>query len=176
MHGNMILFYMKSCESNLPKTVQELQALVVDLQKKYDEEYSLIEKKYSKSAIENKLLREENRLLRLKLFGRKSEKYTLPDLFKQLSFFDNLEEDYTSDLGDKEEKVDVTPHKRRKGGRRPLPEELPREVVIHDIPESEKICGCGCKMSRIGEETSEKLEMEQPKVWVKRHIRYKYAC
>jgi transposase len=75
-----------------------------------------------------------------------------------------------------EEKVHVPAHDRRKRGRKPLPEELPRVEVVHDIDDADKICACGCQLSRIGEEVSEQLDIIPAKMQVIRHIRPKYAC
>jgi len=72
--------------------------------------------------------------------------------------------------------IPVAPHQRRKAGRKPLPADLPRIEVIHDLPESEKQCACGTPLSRIGEEVCEKVDIIPAKVQVIRHIRYKYAC
>jgi transposase len=47
---------------------------------------------------------------------------------------------------------------------------------VHDIPEGEKLCACGCMLSRIGEEVSEQLDIIPAKIQVIRHIRPKYAC
>jgi transposase len=47
---------------------------------------------------------------------------------------------------------------------------------VHDIPEEEKICGCGYKLSRIGEEVMEELDIVPRQCRVVRHIRPKYAC
>ncbi len=49
------------------------------------------------------------------------------------------------------------PHKRRKPKRRPLPQHLPRERVVYDFPEEEKVCACGVPLTKIGEEVTEKL-------------------
>lgn len=57
-----------------------------------------------------------------------------------------------------------------------MPEHLPRQEVLHDISEEEKVCACGCKLSRIGEEVSEKLDIIPAKIQVIRHIRPKYSC
>ena len=46
--------------------------------------------------------------------------------------------------------------------RRPLPEALPRDEVVIDIPEEQKHCLCGAELVRIGEETSEKLDVIPP--------------
>ena len=70
----------------------------------------------------------------------------------------------------------VPEHTRRKPKRKPLPEDLPRVEVVHDLDEEEKVCACGANLSRIGEEVSEKLDIVPAKIQVIRHIRYKYAC
>jgi transposase len=66
----------------------------------------------------------------------------------------------------------------RKGhGRRRIPDDLPRERRIHDLPEDEKPCPCcGAMRTVIGQETSEQFEYEAPKVTVIEHVRLKYLC
>ncbi len=117
-------------------------------------------------------LNEEVRLLRQALFAPKSEKHHAGPS-PQLPLFDMPENP------PKEEKVveiPVTGHTRKKTGRRKLPENLPRVEVVHDLPEEEKVCPCGCKLSRIGEDVSEKLDIVPAKIQVVRNIRPKYAC
>jgi transposase len=69
------------------------------------------------------------------------------------------------------------PAARGHGGRRPLPASLPRETVVHDLTDEQKVCPC-CGQSRtvIGEERSEQLDIEPPRLKVLEHIRLKYAC
>ena len=57
-----------------------------------------------------------------------------------------------------------------------MPENLPRIEEVHDIPEEEKVCKCGCSLSRIGEEVTEELDIVPRQCRVIRHIRPKYAC
>jgi transposase len=39
-----------------------------------------------------------------------------------------------------------------------LPEDLPREVVVHNIPEEDKVCACCIgALHKMGEDKSEKL-------------------
>ena len=78
--------------------------------------------------------------------------------------------------GEKEEFTEIKTHRRRRGGRKPYPKEIPREEILHDIPEAEKICACGDTRERIGEETTEKLDIIPAKITVIRHIRLKYCC
>jgi transposase len=66
---------------------------------------------------------------------------------------------------------------RGQGRRRPLPAPLPRETVRHDLAEEEKACPC-CGQPRvvIGEDRSEQLDIEPPRLKVIEHVRLKYAC
>lgn len=67
--------------------------------------------------------------------------------------------------------------KRPGHGRRPLPKDLPRERVVHDLPEAEKRCpGCGEMRERISEEVSEQLELVPARLYVIEHVQPKYAC
>lgn len=73
--------------------------------------------------------------------------------------------------------VAVKPHTRQRRGRPALPPELPREEVVYDLAEADKICPHdGEALERIGEETSEQLDIIPAQVKVIRHVRLKYAC
>ena len=66
--------------------------------------------------------------------------------------------------------------KKARGKRKPLPIELPRIDVIHDVPEAERICTCGTPMVEIGQDVSEQLDIVPMQVRVLRHIRKRYGC
>jgi len=68
--------------------------------------------------------------------------------------------------------------KPRKGhGRKPLPKELPRKRIVHDVPAEQKVCPeCGADKKCIGEDVSEQLEYIPASVVVLEHVRLKYAC
>jgi transposase len=63
-----------------------------------------------------------------------------------------------------------------RGKRAPLPVELPRLDVVHDVPESARTCPCGTPMVEIGCDISEQLEIVPMQVRVLRHIRKRYGC
>ncbi len=149
--------------SSLPDDSISLKNMVASLQVIQDKKQSRID-----------FLEERIRLLQKELFGRKTEKQSKSDQ-KQLLLFD---EDQVDDPEEDElpEEVTVPEHSRKKRGRKPLPEELPRVEVILDINEDEKVCGCGCELSHIGDDTSEKLEIIPAKIQVIRYFRKKYAC
>ncbi len=137
-----------------------------------EEKYTSLESNLTRLQIENNLLREQVQHLRAKLFDRKSEKSAYNQ--DQLSIFNEAEEITAEEI--KAAEITVPAHTRKKGGRRPLPPDLPREEVVHDLPEEEKVCDCGADLSRIGEETTEKLDIVPAKACVIKHIRIKYAC
>ena len=64
---------------------------------------------------------------------------------------------------------------RRRPSRKPLPEHLPRERVIVPGPVSCACCG-GARLSKLGEDITETLEVI-PKSWkVIQHVREKFSC
>lgn len=146
---------MNSELEKLPDDLMSLKQIIVSQQQQIDHQQEML------------------RLLRNELFGRKSEVRVDAVNPNQLQLFTPNEdaEPITPD-----EKVPVKGHTRKKRGRKPLPEDLPRVDVVHDIPESEKQCACGATLSRIGEDVSEKLDYIPAKFQVIRNIRPKYAC
>jgi transposase len=82
-------------------------------------------------------------------------------------------EQATADL---EEESETINYQRKKPVRKPLPKNLPREEIIHDVEPEEKQCDCGCEKQRIGEEVSEQLEVIPASIKVVAHVRPKYAC
>jgi transposase len=147
--------------ATLPDDHTQLKQMLVSLRDQYDKETSI--------------LLEQISLLRAQLYGRTSEKTPTAGGPQPLPLFDMPEP--TGDEEPLEEpQISVPAHSRKKSGRKPLPPELPRVEVVHDIDESEKTCQCGQELSRIGEETAEQLDIIPATVRVIKHIRPKYAC
>ncbi|MGB0496678.1 MAG: IS66 family transposase, partial [Kangiellaceae bacterium] len=115
---------------------------------------------------------EQFRLSQQRRFLPSSEKNILQqDLFDETGDFkDDIQPD------NKEATIEVHAHKRVKPKRKPLPDNLAREEIIHDVSESEKKCDCGHQKEQFGEEVTEQLEVVQPKLTVIRHVRPKYSC
>ena len=159
---------------------KELQQGHTDLESSHStlqQSYSTLESNLTKLQKKNELLEEQMRLFRATLYGRKSERSA--DYNKDQLYIFNEAEEIVRETSEEEEKaseITVPAHTRRKSGRRPIPEGLPREEVVHDLREEEKVCECGTELSRIGEEVSEKLDIVPAKIRVIRHVRYKYAC
>lgn len=132
---------------------------------------------------ENKILREQVRLLKMKRFAASSEK--LPsnqnELFNEAEFL--LKEEAGSTLVDttllvSESKTPALEAKAR-GKRKALPENLPREEVIVDLADEEKICAkdhAPTALREIAPEVSEQLDYVPARLKVIRTTRKKYIC
>jgi transposase len=145
----------------LPDDPEELKQIIVKSQ--------AVQSRYEK---ENELLREQIRLLQAQMFGKKSEKGAADTEAVQLPLFDMPEPEVEQEV----EQVEIASHQRQKPGRKPLPENLPRETIVHDIAEQDKICGCGASLTCIGEDVCEKLDIIPAVIRVIKHVRPKYAC
>lgn len=135
--------------------------------------------------MDNAFLEEENKLLKHKLFGPKSESRKSEKEWQQDSLFNESElaiEKKDQELKDKEaaeaEKTVVKEHTREKSkGRKPLPENLPRIERIIEIAPDNRVCPHdGAELKKIGEEVSEKLDVVPAHMRVEKTIRHKYAC
>lgn len=64
-----------------------------------------------------------------------------------------------------------------RGKRKPFPESLPREEVIIDLPDEEKICPHdGTALKEIGEEVTEKLKVVPAQMIIVIEKKKKYGC
>lgn len=75
------------------------------------------------------------------------------------------------------ETVTVPAHTRRKGGPKPLPEDLPRETVVHGLSAEERACPC-CSKERLecGRSRHEVVEIEPARLKVVVHETVHYLC
>jgi transposase len=75
----------------------------------------------------------------------------------------------------KAENVEVRGFTRSKGTRRNFPDHLPRRRVVHPAPTSCPCCG-GTKLSKIGEDVTETLDVIPRQWFVTEHVREKFRC
>ena len=78
---------------------------------------------------------------RSKFFSRSSEKLSEEDQ-KQLRLFNEAESVISEEEKNNDEikQIEVKSHKRKKKGRKPIPPDIPRQEVIHDLNDEEKSC------------------------------------
>ncbi|MGL5292006.1 MAG: IS66 family transposase [Vibrionaceae bacterium] len=106
------------------------------------------------------------RLAQQKQFGKSAEEFVAP-----LDEFNEAEKI----LEQAKEELKQLTRPRQAPKRKPLPQHLPRQEVIHDIEDKKCPC-CQGPLHKIGEDKSEKLEFIPAKIKVIVHVRPKYAC
>jgi transposase len=152
-----------ACQSELATVAAELEAAKLAVQLR---------------TLEIEKLKFQIAKLRRMQFGRSSERLTRR--IEQLEL--RLEE---LEAGEAEELSNAAAEDRpgpaREGARpkrKPLPDHLPREEVVHE-PEHDGGCACpacGGDMARLGEDVTEVLNYLPGRFQVIRHVRPKYAC
>ena len=162
---------MKTALETLPSDTKKLQDIVLDLQLKLSSKEADLENKDSEITHlkqQYQYILEQFRLAQKKQFGKSSEVS-----LDQLGLF-NEPEEIEEESNQEQENIGYT---RKKPKRKPLPKDLPRETIIHDLAEADKVCGdCGNELHKMGEEKSEQLEFIPAQVKVIEHIRPKYSC
>jgi len=128
--------------------------------------------------LENTLLLKEERIAELlrEKWGRTSERLSGGESDRQSDLFDEIETTAKAAPEGDSTTIPVSGHTRTRGKRARLSADLPRVETVIDIDESERTCGCGAALVRIGEDTSEKLEVIPARFTVRRTIRPRYAC
>jgi transposase len=120
------------------------------------------------------ILEEKLRLAAHQQFAPTSEKLSCLD---QMNLFNEAEAAGTPEAVPAEETATTVPeHTRARGKRKPIDAALPRVRIEHDIPELDKTCACGCQLTRIGEVTSEQIDLIPARAQVLLHVRFKYGC
>ena len=153
-----LLVTAKSSAHHLPDDVKQLKAMVLTLLGQIDD-------------LQGQLL-----YLKRQMFGKKSEKLNPHQRLMFQGLYDELK-------ARREDEQPKAPKTQRIGananhqGRKPFPEDLPRDTVEIEPPASEKICpDCHQEKQRIGEAITEKLDYIPASIRVKKIVRPKFAC
>jgi transposase len=121
-----------------------------------------------------KFYEEQFRLAKHRQFGASSEKSE----YDQLSIFNEAEA--TADNNIVEPELSEIVRRFRKRHRLPndcLPENLPVEVIEHDLPSEEQECPeCGGRLHVMGREKRRELKIIPAKAVIVEHVRKVYAC
>ncbi len=145
-------------EIELPNDVDALKALLV--------------KAHTELADKNSKIAELEHTIKAflsKKYGSSSERWEgQPLLFN--------EAEQQSEQVKTNEEIKVKGFTRKKGGRKSLPDHLPREQEIYELGEDERNCECGSELREIGATITETLEVEPAKIKVVERVRKKYVC
>ncbi len=178
---------MPTALHQLPDDVDALKSLLADQvvrneqlqadKQTVDQENEQLTTENQRYKIQVLTLTEQLNLALARRYAASSEKCS-PD---QIGMFDEAEFDNEAAVGTDAEadddEITVAAHQRKKRGRKPIPDHLPRVDVIHELPESMRRCDHdGRLLTEIGEVISEQLDIIPATIQVLRHIRKKYAC
>jgi len=155
---------MATASDQLPDNVDALKAALIETRAKLSGAQSLIE---HLQLVIAKMKRE--------MFGPRSE--------RSQRLLDQLElqlEELAAAAGEDEakteaSKVQVQGFTRRKATRRNFPGHLPRRRIVHPAPTSCPCCG-GSKLSKIGEDVTETLDVIPRQWFITEHVREKFSC
>ena len=145
---------MKSSQTTLPTDVKTLHKMVLELQEK------------------NQYLLEQFHLAQHQRFGKSAEVSS-----SQGELFNEVEQLVDEESPVQNEDKETISYTRNKPKRKPLPKDLPRETVIVDLSDDEKICDCcGHDLHPMGEKKSEQLKFIPAQIKVIETIRPQYSC
>jgi transposase len=155
---------MATPSDQLPADIDALKAALIEARAKLSGAEALIEHLQFVIA---KMKRE--------MFGPRSE--------RSQRLIDQLElqlEELAAAAGEDEAKaaaarVQVQGFTRRQATRRNFPADLPRRRIVHPAPTSCSCCG-GTKLSKIGEDVTETLDVVPRQWFVTEHVREKFSC
>jgi transposase len=157
---------MKTQIQSTEKTLRTDESLRAENEKLRAENEQLLQ--------QNKWLMEQLKLIKSRKFGASSEQ-TNPD---QLNLFNEAEA--LADTAAPEPEITTVKEHTRKKTRLitdKLPEDLPIEVVVHEIPEDERVCpNCNGELHKMGQEVREELKFIPAKAVIIQHVRNVYAC
>src|SRR5690606_4317497 len=178
--------------AQLPDDVDALKALISARDFALAEQHKKLAEQNKKLSERDKkitILEEYVRLLKCQRFGKSSERFVSD---RQESLFNEAEQlvgeepagaEAPAEAGDVAETDSASTAPDNNGtepkvrpGRRKLPAHLPRVKVIHELPQGERQCPCGCQMEVFDEAISEQLCIIPADLYVIQHCRQKYRC
>ncbi len=172
---------MEAAVSNLPNDVEALKALVVSMTRRAtDAEAELAGARAKASADQTLIAHLKLQIAKLnrERFGPHSERSRrlLDQLELQLEELEASasEDDLAAEMA-AAKTTNVAPFERQRPARKPFPEHLPRERIVIASPCSCPACG-STRLSKLGEDVTETLEVI-PRQWkVIQTVREKFSC
>lgn len=170
--------------TELQKYISLLEMTVAQVEenkKNIEQEKVRIETELQVLQLKYNSLLEQFRLSKQRTFAASSEKNIY-----QMNLFDEADlpmtQEANADIAQEDDTEVVAAYERKKkeacqAKRQALPDHLPREERIYDIPAAEKTCACcGGEKTCFAKDISEQLKVIPPQVVVVSHQRLKYCC
>jgi transposase len=160
-----------------PRDLAEAREIIATLQRNQQ----VLEQRLVYAERKTLLLQHELDVWLRRIFGRRSEKLTADERQLLLEIVEAHaipgQGAVEADSGERLPRESRDRKKPRPHSRQTLPAELPRRIVVVDVPEAERTCSrCGQEKVEIGHEVSEKLEYVPASLHVVQTRRVKRAC
>lgn len=156
--------------ANLPNDIAQCHALITHLDAHNRELSSTLQEQQRLTA----RLQQQVEVLLRRIYGPRSERV---DPGQLVLFGEEVAAAQETEAVPEDDAASVKPAAKKGHGRKPLPKELPRKRIVHDVPAEDKLCPeCGAEKKRIGEDVSEQLEYVPASFLILEHVRPKYAC
>jgi len=160
--------------------LEKVEYLTEELTNNREQTETLINLLERRDARISRMQRRIDELLK-RIYGRRSEKMDPGQLLMNDVLLEaektNIESPERSETLTDQKEIMVSAHKRVRRKKLEAPEHWERVDHELDIDEKDKTCACcGERMSRIGEDITERLDYQPVQMKVNRYIRPKYAC
>lgn len=154
--------------------VAPLEQKVKELEAQLEQKEALLRSRASRISTLEELIKQFQR----KQFSASSEKLSKDQLDLWLfNEAESVENNETGESADTNDTVEVPAHQRRKQPRISLPPQIPREEVLYELPEPERVCPHdGTELKATGTEDHEQLDIIPAQARVIVHRRQKYVC
>ena len=180
--GFVIIIRVKNIAGNhqgyQPKTLAEANQIIMLLQENLQNQQNKIQNQDEKILAisqQYELLQQQILNLLRGKYGKSSEK--LPEELLQLNLLEPS--DKATEESQQEQAIieseTITYSRKKRNGHRNIPDDLPRVRIEYTLEELNCPCGCGNQLHKIGEVVTEQLEIVPTKIYVKQHVRFKYA-
>jgi len=149
---------------------------LIELLLKSNKENSSLKNKVTSLSNNVKTLTEDVRILKRYIFAKKNEKVTKEDKLQGV-LFDELEECLEDDADScNTENSPILETSKKKPGRKPISDTIPRENKTFDVAEKDTLCPC-CKKKRpqIASKSTEELFFSSAKIVAKKYTVLKYG-
>lgn len=168
----MLLWYNKAMNKTTDFETSNTEMVTIS-RAEYDADKSYI----SELEQQNRWLMEQLKLVKHKQFGSSSEKAS-EETKEQMSLLFDEPEVHVHLERTEETTVKAHTRKQHTGSVRDIiPENIPVEEIIHELPAEERLCRqCGEEMVVIGTEVHESLKFKPAEAVLQRDIYYTYAC
>lgn len=169
---------MHEAKDNLPNDIEALKSLVHEQRSELQDQNVKLEQQ---SQFISQLL-EQIKLARHQHFGTRSERFSLDQMMlvfneAEAAVTTEADEDTGSVTDQVSDEFTVSSYRRTRGGRRPLPPDLPRIDVVHELTGEACACDrCQAPLEVMGQKVSEQLDLIPAQVQVLRHVRKTYRC